>query len=384
MNTQNTPVHIHLWHKDFWLLVIANLLMSMSVTMLIPTLPLWMLYVEGLSVVETGIAMAIFAVGLFLPGLFCSYLVQHYRRNLVCIWAMAALTLTLLFPVYMHPVPTLVVMLMRLLQGAAFGLAEMVLASTLVIDTCESFHRTEANYSSTWFARFALSLGPMAGLLLYQQFGMQTMLYVAAGCCLASVLLIMAVHFPFRVPSEHVSIVSLDRFLLAAGWPLFLNLFMIMLGIGMLLSLPFSSATYALMMGGFLLALLAQRFVFPEAELKSEVVSGLLLIIAALLVLMFVPQSPLHFPLLGLGLGILGARFVLFFIKLSKHCQRGTAQSSCFLAWESGLALGIGLGYVLFEGNREGLLYTALALVAAGLLLYVTVIHRWFIKNKNR
>jgi uncharacterized membrane protein YfcA len=92
----------------------------------------------------------------------------------------------------------------------------------------------------------------------------------------------------------------------------------------------------------------------------------------------------LHFPLLGLGLGILGARFVLFFIKLSRHCQRGTAQSSYLLGWESGLAVGIGMGYLVFDCDRDAILKTSLALVVAGLAIYTLFMHHWFLKNKNR
>lgn len=356
----------------------------MSVTLLIPTFPQWSLYTEGLSVEETGWVMGIFALGLFLMGPFCSKLVQQYRRNQVCIWAISALTLTLLLPVYVSHIDFWQILLLRLFQGTAFGLAQMVIASTLVIDTCESFQRTEANHSATWFGRFALSIGPMAGLLLFRQFGMSSVFYAAAGCSMAAVLLILFVHFPFRVPSEDVHSISLDRFFLGSGWPLFLNLFVVMVGVGLILSLRFEPFDFALMMIGFLLALLAQRFVFADAELKSEAVTGLLLIIAAILILIYVPSSLLHFPLLGLGLGIFGARFVLLLIKLSRHCQRGTAQSTFILGWESGMALGIGLGIGFFDGNRDLLLFTSLFLVALGMMAYVLSIHRWFIQHKNR
>lgn len=343
-----------------------------------------MLYTVGLSTVETGEVMGAFAFGLFLLGPFCSYLVQKYRRNLVCVWAVVALALSLLLPVYLYSIPFSGLLLLRLLQGAAYGLAQMVLASTLVIDTCESFQRTEANHSAMWFARFALSLGPMAGLLLFGFAGMPMVFYVSAGLSFAAALLILTVHFPFRVPSERIRLLSFDRFFLCSGWPLFLNLFVVMVGVGMLFSLRFDTFDYALMMAGFLIALLAQRIVFADAELKSEVVSGLLLVVAAVLILMYAPHSSLHFPLLGLGLGIFGARFVLFFIKLSKHCQRGTAQSSFLLGWESGLAIGIGLGFVLFDGNSDELLPTALSLVACGLAAYIVIVHHWFILHKNR
>lgn len=365
-------------------MVVANMLLSMSVTMLIPTLPLWMLYQEGLTVWETGIAMALFGVGTFVPGGMCSYLVQHYRRNSVCLWAISLLAVMILLPIYIHPATPEMAMLVRFGQGVTFGLAQYVLASTLVIDTCESCNRTEANHAATWFGRFALSLGPVLALLIYEFADLRLVFWCAAASSMLSALLILMIHFPFRVPSDHVYKFSFDRFLLLRGWPLLLNMLPVMITIGMILSLPLDTPFYALMMVGFLLALLAQRFVFPDAELKSEVVTGMLLIICSFLILLFSPTSILASPLLGLGLGIMGSRFLLFFIKLSKHCQRGTAQSTFLVGWEVGLALGIGFGFMFFYGDKDTLLETALFIVALSLALYVVYIHRWFIQHKNR
>ena len=87
MNSQNTPVHIRLWHHDFWRLAVANLLLTMSVYMLVPVMPRWLLQGQGLSFHEVGAVMGAFGVGLFFFGLFVSFLVQHYRRNMVCIIA---------------------------------------------------------------------------------------------------------------------------------------------------------------------------------------------------------------------------------------------------------------------------------------------------------
>ena len=182
---------MRLWHREFWLMAVACLLLALSVTMLIPTMPLWMLYVEGLSTAETGLAMGAFALGLFLPGGLCSYLVQHYRRNLVCVWAALLLAVSVAVPYYLPVVSVLSLMLLRLVQGAAFGLAQMVLSSTLIIDTCDSFQRTEGNHSATWFGRFALSLGPLAGLLLYQAWGFPVVSVAAAGCALLSAVLVL-------------------------------------------------------------------------------------------------------------------------------------------------------------------------------------------------
>ena len=149
-------------------MAVANLLLSMSVTMLIPTLPLWMATALHFTSKEVGLIMGAFAVGLFLPGVFCSYAVQQQRRNMVFLRCVLLLGVSMILPmVPSHALHLpLVIGLWRLLQGALFGLAQMVLTSTLIIDTCESHQRTEANHSATWFGRFALSLGPMLGLLL--------------------------------------------------------------------------------------------------------------------------------------------------------------------------------------------------------------------------
>ena len=389
MNTQNTPVHIKLWHRDFWLMAISSLLLTMSIYILIPIMPRWMMEVQHFSPVEVGRSMGVFGLGLYLMGMFCSWLVQRYRRNVVCMWAMVALIGNLAFLWYidtLHKEMAVfsIIMVHRFVLGATFGLAQMVLSSTLIIDTCESFQRTEANHSASWFARFALSLGPLAGLIVYALDGFSTVTLGAVGCAVCALLLVKIVTFPFRAPEEGVKVVSLDRFFLTHGFVLFVNFLLVTTVIGLLLSLPFEPLFYALMMCGFLLALLAQRFVFRDAELKSEIITGLFLLVAALLILLVAPASPVPPVLVGLSAGIIGSRFLLFFIKLSRHCQRGTSQSTYFLGWETGLAIGMALGYGCFYQQPTLLIDTALALSAAALLLYHFFTHQWFLRNKNR
>ena len=389
MNTQNTPVHIKLWHRDFWLMAISSLLLTMSVYVLIPVMPRWLMEEQNFTHVEVGRSMGVFGLGLYVMGMFCSWLVQHYRRNVICMWAIVAVIVDVAVLGYIDSLRSqfvgfTIIMVQRFLLGATFGLAQMVLSSTLIIDTCESYQRTEANHSASWFARFALSLGPLAAIIIYSLYGFDGVLWGAVGCAACSLLLVKIVTFPFRAPEEGVKMVSLDRFFLSQGFLLFLNLLLVTTVIGLLLSLSFEPLFYALMMVGFLLALLAQRFVFRDAELKSEIITGLFLLLAALLILLVAPASPVSPVLVGLSAGIIGSRFLLFFIKLSRHCQRGTSQSTYFLGWETGLALGLFLGYTFFYQHPVQLIYTALSITGVALLLYHFFTHRWFIEHKNR
>ena len=391
MNSQSTPVHIRLWHKDFWLMAIANFLLAMTVYMLVPTMPRWLMEIQNFSAQEAGIAMAAFGVGLFALGAFVSYMVQHYRRNLVCIVAVLieALLITALYYIdglHMRVADPMVVYVQRFAQGAVFGLAQMVLTSTLIIDTSESFQRTEANHSAAWFSRFALSMGPMAGLLIGRVAGFHYVLLGTMACALAVVVLVLLVNFPFRAPQDDIPTVSLDRFFLPHGFPLFFNLQLVTLAVGMILSVVLIEQFYSMMMVGFAVSILSQRFVFKNAELKSEVVTGLILMGVALLMMItrHLPIVMYAAPLfIGMGVGLIGARFLLFFIKLSRHCQRGTSQSTFLLGWESGIAWGVGVGVAIFQGNMTAALIAALVLVIAALAMYHFT-HNWFTNNKNR
>ena len=391
MNSQSTPVHIRLWHKDFWLMAIANFLLAMTVYMLVPTMPRWLMDAQQFSAQDAGIAMAAFGVGLFALGAFISYMVQHYRRNLVCIFAVLveALLITALYYIdglHMRVADPMVVFVQRFAQGAVFGLAQMVLTSTLIIDTSESFQRTEANHSAAWFSRFALSMGPMAGLLIGRIAGFHYVLLATMACAMAVVVLVLLVNFPFRAPQDDIPTVSLDRFFLPHGFPLFVNLQLVTLAVGIILSVVMIGQFYSMMMVGFAVAILSQRFVFKNAELKSEVVTGLILMGVALLMMItrHLPIVMYAAPLfIGMGVGLIGSRFLLFFIKLSRHCQRGTSQSTFLLGWESGIAWGVGAGVAIFQGNITAALIAALVLVIAALAMYHFT-HNWFTNNKNR
>ena len=393
MNNQNTPVHINLWHKDFWLIALTHLFLSVSVYMFIPVLPLWLLGRGTYTFVHVGRMLFAFTGGLWLLGVFCSYLVQRYRRNVVCVMSIFLLIISTLAlhyePILSRLFPEVpVVELLRLLSGACFGLAQMVLGSTLINDTCESFLRTEANHSASWFQRFSLALGPLLGIVVYSlPAGFDGVLLVSSAFAVAAALLILSVHFPFRAPDESVKRVSLDRFFLPHSFPLYLNLLPVIITVGLLLSLNTTVLFYCMIMCGFLLALVCQRFVFPNADLRSEVVSGLILLLCAILLYRFVQVQTVYYvaPLfIGVAYGLIGARFLLYFIRLSKHCQRGTAQSTYMLVCESGLFLGMGIGYGMFGEDSISALNLCMCLVGVSLLLYHFYVHQWFISHKNR
>lgn len=221
MDTQNTPVHLKLWHREFWMLALANLLLMMSAYGLLPTLPFYLLG-RGLDGMQTGLVMGIYGAGLFALGGFCSYYVQRYRRNHVCQYSILGLVLCMGMAYYLEFVLGVemefrLLLLVRFAIGAFLGLAAMVLGSTLAIDICESFQRTAANHIIAWFGRLALAMGPLAALIVYSFWGYCYIPVFSGVLALAAFVLIAMVRFPFKAPSEKMPLFSLDRSLLPAA-----------------------------------------------------------------------------------------------------------------------------------------------------------------------
>ena len=117
---------------------------------------------------QIALVMGVFFIGIYLFGSLSGYLVQRYRRkNVFNVSTLLLLAVTgVLY--YLSNLPynsfdyTLLVGL-RFIQGAFYGLSQLVLLSTLIIDTVEAVHRTEANHAATWFGRFCAFIWSISG-----------------------------------------------------------------------------------------------------------------------------------------------------------------------------------------------------------------------------
>lgn len=391
MDTQNIPVHVRLWNKHFWLLAMANLLLVMSSYMLVATIPLRM-EVRGYSILQIALVMGVFFIGIYLFGSLSGYLVQRYRRKNVFNLSILLLLAVTGVLYYLSSLPYnsfdyMLLVGLRFMQGAFYGLSQLVLLSTLIIDTVEAVHRTEANHAATWFGRFALSLGPLAGIYVYQSMNFGSVLILSCICLLVAFVFVNLIRFPFRMPSEDYSRFSFDRFLLKGSHWLFVNVVLVTSVVGVLLSIEHTPRFYGMMMLGFVIAILAERFVFADADLRSEATTGMIVIGIAVLLMITRRQESVSYIvpiLIGLGVGLIGSRFLLFFIKMSDHCQRGTSQSTFLFAWETGIGIGLVFSYGLFHLEQPLVLWVCLGILAASLILYDTFIHSWYIKHKHR
>ncbi|KAA3954558.1 MFS transporter, partial [Bacteroides ovatus] len=87
--------------------------------------------------------------------------------------------------------------------------------------------------------------------------------------------------------------------------------------------------------------------------------------------------------LLGLGLGFILPEFLVMFVKLSHHCQRGTANTTHLLATEIGISLGIATACYM-ELDTDKMLHTGQIVASIALLFFALITYPYYIKKKVR
>ncbi len=309
---------------DFWLICISNFLLYAGVWTLLPVLSAEG-YLFGLGRFNMMVTMLLFVVSMIGIGPLHAYLGDVYRRNHV----LMASTIGLGLCAFGSTMVTQVWQLWTLVTvaGALFGIATTA-GITVAIDITKSQRRGAGNRMYAFSGALGLLVGLCLLSKLYFVVDFQQLVYGAlilwAGCLVAEA----CVYVPFRAP-EGVGLLNLDRFFLPKAWLPAINVCALAIGIGMTTSL------------------------LPPYTWICTV---------ALLVLAFgvVPLTKM-------------------FVKLSHHCQRGTANTTMQLAMMTGLMVGMVVGEYV-----ENVLINSLVTILVSLLAFPLVTLPYFREKRVR
>lgn len=389
---------VKLWTVHFMRICIANLLLFLSLYLLFPVLSFEMADRLGVPIAQTGLVFLFFAMGMFLIGPFHAYLIDAYKRKHVCMFSFATMIAATAGYAFVTNMTELILLIT--IQGVAFGMAATA-GITLAIDATNSPLRSAGSVSFSWIARLGMIGGIALGVWLYRSYGFENLLYVSAAMGAVGILMVSGVYVPFRAPLV-TKLYSYDRFLLLRGWVPAINLVLITFVPGLLISLahpflndsvqgymrhtvPFFLGTgvgflFSLALTHFFSLALTHFFFLKEKTLRLVIIGiGLEMVALSLLnadVSFVIPSI-----VLGLGLGCVIPEFLIMLVKLSYHCQRGTANTTHLLACETGVVLGIVTACCL---DTDTLLFAGQIVASLALLFFVLVTYPYYSKMKVR
>ena len=375
-----------LWHVDFLKIILAVFCVCTSLYMFLPVASVCLGPDGRGNAVADAVAVFAFLGGMCLPAPFCNYWLDVYRRKGVALWGVALLWgATLLLSL---DVPFAVKWMARMMQGGAYGVFQIAVGSTLLLDLSDTRKRTEAAHVYYWFVRFALIAGPLAGLLLPAVCGVRMLDVAAMGLLVAAAVLVGTVRVPFRAPLEP-SLFTFDRFWLPRGLRLFVPLLGTCFLAGVLLGRQREPEFYLFFAVGCWLALLLHRTLLRE-RLEGEFVVGFV----CLTLSAWMCTGPERMEgflwggavLLGCGLGGVTSRYLLSYIRICEHCERGTAQTSYLLGWEGGMLAGYVFSYGAWQRGEKTALpgYIIVGGMLACALFHLWVVRSWYRRNKRK
>lgn len=383
-----------LWNRNFCKLCITNMFLVISVYMLIPVIADSACNIMNIGHATSSLSICAFGIGLFFLGGLCSYLIQHFRRNKVCVYAILLLSIMIMAIMYMYKeladffsIGQLfsVFVFLRFLMGAFYGLAYMVLNGVLLVDCCQSVQRTSANIFSGRFHKFSIILGLILGIYIYGKYGIKNTFYLSSLVCLCSAVLLSSVKFPFKAPEETVKLISSDRFFSFNYRKISIPMIILFFGVGFFLFYSLAIENLVIVLLGAIIASVFKRNVKHVLRPNGIISLGyLLVLLSSILYLGDKIALLLSCLFCGLGFSLLSEKYNLFYINAGDHCQRGTSQNTYLLSVELGLALGLSVALVMPCCLKYIVSIVFGSCFVASYLIYLYITKKWLLTNLRK
>lgn len=362
-----------LWTRNFINVCIANFLMACSFNLLMPSIPLYITEHLGVPQTQTGIVLASYALALMFVRPFSGYLVDRYPRKLMLLIGFVGYVLV--FFGYFWATTVIIFVLIRFMHGLTWGLST-VASSTLTIDVVPSSRRAEGVGFYATAMNVAMAIGPFIAIHIYQHYSFQTLLWCAIGMGTLGILTAAMIQAPKRELVTRSEKITFDRFFLRRGWPIFLNQmlptfawgtigpFVAQYGLSNGMENP--GAFFLFWAGGIIISRVFAGKLVDRGYVHQVSIGALTMISFAFLAFATIHNVAifcLSGVFIGIGYGALFPALQMLYINMAPNSKRGTANSTYYLAFDLGLAMGMLVG-----GYISGIFnFEVLYMVSAGL-----------------
>jgi MFS family permease len=369
-----------LWSLNFLNVCLANFLMACSFNLLMPSIPLYITEYLGVAQSRTGIVLASYAIALMFVRPFSGYMVDIFSRKKLLLIAFTCYVLV--FFGYFWVTTVILFVVLRFLHGITWGLST-VSSSTLAIDVVPSERRAEGIGFYGTFMNVAMAIAPFIALHIYDNYGFDRLLWCAIIMGILGIITVALIKAPERPKVERQKL-SLDRFFLLRGWPIFINQLLPCFAWGTIgpfvaqygkeIDIPNAGIFFLFWAGGIIVSRVFAGKMVDKG--KIHLVNTLAMTIVGVAFLVFATMHNIYAfcasgLFIGVGFGMMFPALQTLYINMAENSQRGTANSTYLIGFDLGLALGMLVGGYITGHLSFEILY----MVAAGFCLLSVVIY---------
>lgn len=390
-----------LWNANYLKAWSANFMLYFSFMVVTPLFPLYLSEVFGATKDQTGMVLSGYALTALLIRPFSGFLVDSFPRKLILLVCYGLFAL--FFGGYLVAGSLLSFCILRTLHGAPMG-ATTVANSTVAIDVLPSSRRAEGIGYYGLSNNLGTAIAPTIGMLIYQwthNYDLIFLVSLLTACIGFTINSTLKLKPRPLLPLKGVGgSVSLDRFLLLKGWPEALCIVGYSFSYGVVSTyiaiyakqeLGITTGTglfFTLLCVGLISSRLVGARGLRKGRITENATSGVIISFFGYLVFAAFHNAWGFYGaafIVGLGNGHMFPAFQTMFINLAPNSQRGTANSTLFTAWETGVGVGIILGGIVAEYFSYGAAFwIAWIGNVIGVVLYFALARQHFIRNRLR
>lgn len=385
-----------LWNPQYWKVMITNFLLFFAFYLLTPLLPIYLDRQFQADKDMIGLVLSGYVVATFLVRPFSGFLVDSFNRKKVLI--ICFLAFFICFAGYIGASTLLMFAIVRTLHGIPFG-AATVANSTVAIDVLPSSRRNEGIGFYGLSNNLAMAIAPTAGIYIYNLTdNFELLFWISLFLAMAGFICSTTVKIPARELKQGKPRLDLDHFFLSRAWLMAVNICLFGLCWGVMSNyvaiygqqeLGITDGTgifFAVLSLGLVLSRLSGHKALRQGKLTQSCSQGVVTSLLGYTLFAMAINRWTYFAsalLIGLGNGRMYPAFLNMFIKVSRHDQRGTANSSILISWDFGMGIGILLGGFIAEYiSFAAAFWVTAAMQGAGTLLFLFCTRGFFLRRR--
>jgi predicted MFS family arabinose efflux permease len=399
-----------LWNSNYIKVMTANFSLFFAFYLLTPLLPLYLSETFGATKDVIGLVLSGYTITALLFRPFSGYFVDSFPRKTVLLVSFAAFAI--FFAGYLAAGTLLLFTIVRTLHGGPFG-ALTVANSTVAIDVLPSSRRNEGIGYYGLSNNLAMAIAPSFAIFVYAETHNFELLFWLAfaiavfGWIVDATIELKSKKDDARGQTSDISHqpstirprkLSLDRFFLARGWLLGVNMVFFGFCFGVLsnylaiygkqvMGITGGTGTWFMLCSiGLILSRLQGGKALRKGLLTHNASEGMVISLVGYTLFVASPNMFGYYSsaiLIGLGNGHMWPAFQNMMISMAHHNERGTANSTILISWDIGMGLGILAGGAIAElFGYTAAFWTVAITNAAGVLLYFLKTRQFFLIRK--
>jgi predicted MFS family arabinose efflux permease len=399
-----------LWNSNYIKVMTANFSLFFAFYLLTPLLPLYLSETFGATKDVIGLVLSGYTITALLFRPFSGYFVDSFPRKTVLLVSFAAFAI--FFAGYLAAGTLLLFTIVRTLHGGPFG-ALTVANSTVAIDVLPSSRRNEGIGYYGLSNNLAMAIAPSFAIFVYAETHNFELLFWLAfaiavfGWIVDATIELKSKKDDARGQTSDISHqpstirprkLSLDRFFLARGWLLGVNMVFFGFCFGVLsnylaiygkqvMGITGGTGTWFMLCSiGLILSRLQGGKALRKGLLTHNASEGMVISLVGYTLFVASPNMFGYYSsaiLIGLGNGHMWPAFQNMMISMAHHNERGTANSTILISWDIGMGLGILAGGAIAElFGYTAAFWTVAIANAAGVLLYFLKTRQFFLIRK--